>query len=112
MVGSFYEFERVFVWPVFDLVRNHNTGVTFSMFADAGEWKDYVLPGVAVAVSAGIVWYQFVHGFCCRPVASLSGVPVNQVLIGCLRAWRVQDYFEPEGTRIVRAKQSGLTDFL
>jgi signal peptidase II len=59
VVGSFYEFERVFVMPMFDLVRYHNTGVAFSLFADAGDWKDYVLPGVAVAVSAGIIWYQW-----------------------------------------------------
>ena len=59
IVDRFYEFERYYVLPVFDIVRFHNTGAAFSMFADAGGWQHYLFMGIALVVSAGILWYQW-----------------------------------------------------
>ena len=60
IVTRFVEFERLNVLPVFDIVRFHNTGAAFSFLADAGGWQQWLFAGIAIAVSAGIVWYQWV----------------------------------------------------
>ena len=60
IVERLVEFERINVLPVFDIVRFHNTGAAFSLFADASGWQNWFFTAVAVLVSIGIVWYQWV----------------------------------------------------
>jgi len=60
VVERLEEFQRINVLPVFDLVRFHNTGAAFSLFADASGWQNWFFTAVAVLVSIGIVWYQWV----------------------------------------------------
>ncbi len=60
VVDQLAEFQRINFLPVFDLVRFHNTGAAFSLFADAGGWQNWFFTGIAALVSIGIVWYQWV----------------------------------------------------
>jgi signal peptidase II len=51
--------EAHYVLPVFNIVRAHNRGVAFSMFAAAAGWQRWVFSALAVGVSAGlIVWLR------------------------------------------------------
>ena len=51
--------ESRYVMPVFNIVRAHNRGVAFSMFAAAAGWQRWVFSALAVGVSAGlIVWLR------------------------------------------------------
>ena len=51
--------EARYVLPVFNIVRAHNRGVAFSMFAAAAGWQRWVFSALAVGVSAGlIVWLR------------------------------------------------------
>jgi signal peptidase II len=50
-------YQRVNVLPVLDLVRMHNTGAAFSFLADASGWQNWLFAGVAVVVSAALVWW-------------------------------------------------------
>ncbi len=54
------EYGRINLLPIFDLVRFHNTGAAFSLLADAGGWQHWLFSGIAVVVSIGILWYQWV----------------------------------------------------
>lgn len=45
------------VLPVLDIVRLHNPGAAFSFLAGAGGWQRWFLTALALAVSAGIVWW-------------------------------------------------------
>jgi signal peptidase II len=54
---NFDLFERYPVLPFFDLVRLHNTGAAFSFLAGASGWQNWLFAGVAVVVSAGILWW-------------------------------------------------------
>jgi signal peptidase II len=47
--------EARYVLPVFNIVRAHNRGVAFSMFAAAAGWQRWVFSALAVGVSAGLV---------------------------------------------------------
>jgi len=60
IVEQLVEYQRINVLPIFDIVRFHNTGAAFSLFADASGWQNWLFTGVAVVVSAGIIWYQWV----------------------------------------------------
>jgi signal peptidase II len=51
------EFQRVPVLPFLDLVRLHNTGAAFSLLAGASGWQNWLFTGVAVVVSAGVLWW-------------------------------------------------------
>ena len=42
------------VLPIFNIVLVHNTGVSFGLFGDAGQ---YVLSAVALAVCGGLIWW-------------------------------------------------------
>ena len=71
IVERFYEFERLYVWPFFDVVRFHNTGAAFSLFADASGWQHYLFTAIALLVSIGILWYQWsLPARGCRTLAS------------------------------------------
>ncbi len=50
-------YQRVSVLPLLDLVRLHNTGAAFSFLADASGWQNWLFAGVAIVVSAAIVWW-------------------------------------------------------
>jgi signal peptidase II len=57
VISNMLEFQRIYLIPSFDLVRYHNTGAAFSLFADASGWQHWLFTGLAFAVSAGILWY-------------------------------------------------------
>jgi signal peptidase II len=60
VVQNLVEFQRINLMPMLDLVRFHNTGAAFSFLANAGGWQHWLFTGIAIVVSAGIVWYQWV----------------------------------------------------
>lgn len=59
VVENLYVFERIFLIPLLDLVRYHNTGAAFSLFAGEDGWQTWFFTVVALIVSGGIVWYQW-----------------------------------------------------
>ena len=59
VVANLIEFQRINLLPILDLVRFHNTGAAFSFLASAGGWQNWLFTAIAVAVSVGIVWYQW-----------------------------------------------------
>jgi signal peptidase II len=60
VVQNLIEFQRINLLPVLDLVRFHNTGAAFSFLANAGGWQHWLFTGIAISVSVGIIWYQWV----------------------------------------------------
>ncbi len=71
VVDNLFEFQRINLMPLLDLVRYHNTGAAFSLFADASGWQHWLFTTIAFAVSGGIIWYQWslpVRG--CRTLAA------------------------------------------
>jgi signal peptidase II len=57
VVDSLALYQRVPVLPFLDLVRLHNTGAAFSFLAGASGWQNWLFTGVAVVVSAGVLWW-------------------------------------------------------
>lgn len=47
--------EALYMLPVFNIVRAHNRGVAFSMFAAAAGWQRWVFSALAVGVSVALV---------------------------------------------------------
>ena len=47
--------EARYVLPVFNIVRAHNRGVAFSMFAAAAGWQRWVFSALAVGVSVALI---------------------------------------------------------
>ena len=79
----------------FNLVLTYNTGVSFGLFGGAGTtWKPWVLGGLAVAVSAGLLYWL------ARQPERLLGLAVGFVVGGAL------------GNAVDRAHQPGVVDFL
>ena len=71
VMDNLFEFQRINLMPLLDLVRYHNTGAAFSLFADASGWQHWLFTIIAFAVSGGIIWYQWslpVRG--CRTLAT------------------------------------------
>ncbi len=56
IVQKFVLHETLVVTPFFNLVRVHNPGAAFSMFADAGGWQRIFFIGIAVVASVWVVW--------------------------------------------------------
>lgn len=56
IMQKFVLHETLYVTSFFNLVRVHNTGAAFSMFADAGGWQRFFFIGIALAASAWVVW--------------------------------------------------------
>lgn len=50
-------YQRTPVLPFLDIVRMHNSGAAFSFLAGASGWQRWVFTGVAVVVSAGLLWW-------------------------------------------------------
>lgn len=48
--------ESIYLLPVFDLLRAHNTGAAFSFLSQAGGWQRWFFTGIAVIASVVIVW--------------------------------------------------------
>lgn len=71
VVQNLAEFQRINLLPLLDLVRFHNTGAAFSFLANAGGWQHWLFTGIAIAVSVGIIWYQwFLPATSCRALAT------------------------------------------
>jgi len=58
-VHSLDLYQRVNLLPVLDLVRLHNTGAAFSLFADGDGWQNILFSIIALVVSAAILWWQW-----------------------------------------------------
>lgn len=50
-------YQRMPLLPFVDLVRLHNTGAAFSLFAGASGWQNWLFTSVAVLVSVGVLWW-------------------------------------------------------
>lgn len=50
-------YERHAILPFLDLVRLHNTGAAFSLLAGMSGWQTWLFTGIAVVVSAAIIWW-------------------------------------------------------
>lgn len=48
---------RVPILPFLDLVRLHNPGAAFSFLAGASGWQNWLFTGVALVVSAAVLWW-------------------------------------------------------
>lgn len=59
VTARFELFDRLPVLPHFDLTRMHNTGAAFSFLANASGWQNWFFAGVALAVSALILWWLY-----------------------------------------------------
>ena len=57
IVREFELYEVLDVLPVLEITRLHNTGAAFSMLATASGWQRWFFIGLALAVSAGIVYW-------------------------------------------------------
>ncbi len=83
IVQKFVLHETLYVTSFFNLVRVHNAGAAFSMFADAGGWQRYFFIGVAVVASAWVVWLLRRHPeqklFCLALALILGGAVGNLI---------------------------------
>lgn len=75
IIATFDLFDRVPVLPFFDLVRLHNTGAAFSFLANASGWQNWFFTGVALIVSAILLWWLF------RQPAGRIAVPLALALV-------------------------------
>lgn len=57
IMRQFELYEVLEALPVLEITRLHNTGAAFSMLAGASGWQRWFFVGLAVAVSAGIVYW-------------------------------------------------------
>ncbi len=57
IVDALALYQRLPVWPFFDLVRLHNTGAAFSFLAGADGWQNAFFMCVAVVVSIALSWW-------------------------------------------------------
>ena len=79
----------------FNLVLTYNTGVSFGLFGGAAApWKPWALGGLALAVSAGLLYWL------AREPERLLGLAVGLIVGGAL------------GNALDRAHQPGVVDFL
>ena len=78
----------------FNLVLTYNTGVSFGLFGGAAAWKPWALGGLALAVSAGLLYWL------ARQPERLLGLAVGLIVGGAL------------GNALDRAHQPGVVDFL
>ncbi|MDG1462509.1 MAG: signal peptidase II [Gammaproteobacteria bacterium] len=59
VVDAFELNQRINMAPFFDLVRLHNTGAAFSLFAEASGWQRWFFTALAFIVSVVIIWWQW-----------------------------------------------------
>jgi len=79
IVQKFVLHETLYVTSFFNLVRVHNTGAAFSMFADAGGWQRFFFIAVAVAASVWVVWLLRRH-----PQQTLFCLALGMILGGAI----------------------------
>jgi signal peptidase II len=81
IVQRFALYETLYVLPVFNLTRLHNTGAAFSMFHDAGGWQRWFFIAVALGASLWVVWLLRRHPqdtlFCLALALILGGAIGN-----------------------------------
>jgi signal peptidase II len=83
IVQKFVLHETLYITSFFNLVRVHNTGAAFSMFADAGGWQRYFFIGVAVMASVWVIWLMRQHPqqkLFCFALALILGGAVGNVI--------------------------------
>ena len=56
VTDTFQYGEALRVTPFFNLVLVHNTGAAFSFLAQAGGWQRWFFTGVAIVISALLIW--------------------------------------------------------
>lgn len=80
-ISSRFElYETLRVWPVFNLTLAHNSGVAFSVFAEASGWQRWVFSLLALGVSAVLVnWLRTLP-----KQAWLTALALSLVLSGAL----------------------------
>ena len=57
VVAVFSLYERLEVFPHFNLTLAYNSGAAFSFLADAGGWQRWFFTAIAVVVSVVILWW-------------------------------------------------------
>lgn len=55
IMARFDLYDRVAIWPFFDLVRAHNPGAAFSFLSDAGGWQRIFFIAISSIVSLVLV---------------------------------------------------------
>jgi len=85
VVANMQEYQRIDIWPFFDLVRRHNTGAAFSILADASGWQHWLFIGLGIAVSGWIIWWQWHmpkhnHGVLASGLAFVLGGAIGNVI--------------------------------
>ena len=78
----------------FNLILTYNTGVSFGLFGGPAAWKPWALGGLALAVSAGLLYWL------ARQPERLLGLAIGLIVGGAL------------GNALDRAHQPGVVDFL
>jgi signal peptidase II len=96
MVRSIELHESIRLLPVLDLTHAHNPGAAFSFLAGAGGWQRWFFTGLALAVSAAIVFYLrrldgHVQRLQCAGLAMIASGAVGN-LIDRLRFGYVEDF--------------------
>ncbi len=92
------EGESVPVWPVLNIVRAHNEGAAWSMFANAGGWQRWAFSALAAVVSVAlVVWLrrlQFAaHKLLSIGIALILGGAIGN-LIDRVRLGHVVDFVD------------------
>lgn len=83
IVQKFVLHETLYITSFFNLVRVHNTGAAFSMFADAGGWQRFFFIGVAVVASVWVIWLMRQHPqqkLFCFALALILGGAIGNVI--------------------------------
>jgi signal peptidase II len=50
-------YQSIQVLPILEITRLHNTGAAFSFLADEAGWQRWLFTGLAIAVSAVLIWW-------------------------------------------------------
>ena len=79
IVSQFVLGESVFVNPVFNLVRVHNSGAAFSFLAGASGWQRWFFVGLGALASGFIVWMLRRH-----PTQRLFSFAISMILGGAV----------------------------
>ncbi len=80
VVGRFSLYERLEVFPHFNLTLAYNTGAAFSFLADAGGWQRWFFTAIAVAASVMIlIWLARL-----TKAETLQGIALALILGGAL----------------------------
>jgi signal peptidase II len=91
IVQNFVLHESLRITSFFNIVRVHNTGAAFSMFADASGWQRGFFVAIAVIASTWVIWLLRRHAgqtlFCLALALILGGAIgnlIDRVLLGAV----------------------------